>query len=67
MDRKPNPSSRSPRTNYAGLYVSLEASRIMGLHPRRAPIAKVARTDAITAGAGDTSWNSSCGATPEAV
>ena len=27
------------------------ASRIMGLHPRRAPTAKVARTDAIAAGA----------------
>ena len=29
----------------------------MGLHPRRAATAKVARTDAIAAGADDVSWN----------
>ena len=39
----------------------------MGLYPWKALTAKVARTDAIAAGADDVSWNNSCGATPEAV
>ena len=64
--QKPNLSSRSIRTNDAGLYVRLGGVLHHGyiFSKSSAPTAKVARTDAIAAGADDTSWDSSCGATP---
>ena len=69
------PMERGSRTQVADLpsptmlawMYAWAASRIIRFHPRRAPTAKVARTDAIAAGAEDTSWNNPCGATPEPV
>ena len=66
---------RESRTQVSGLLgptilvvmYAWAASYTRGLHPRRTPTAKVARTDVIAAAADDTYENSSCGATPEAV